>query len=59
MRLRWSCSNDIRRITDAVGYGIYAHKLSPEKRFYYERFKMLLQAINDIKIDNFGKNDFL
>lgn len=34
------------------------HKLSPEKRFYYERFKALLQVMSDIKINNFSKTFF-
>ena len=36
-------------------YTICADKLSPEKRFYYERFKALLQVINAIKTNKFGK----
>lgn len=37
----------------------YACRLSPEKRFYYERFTALLQVICAIKVDNFGKKSFL
>jgi len=46
-------------ITNAVQYKMDAHKLSPEKRFYYERFKALLQVIRAIKMNKFGENDVL
>ena len=39
-----------------VQYKNDADKLSPEKRFYYERFKALLQVITAIKTNKFGKN---
>jgi len=46
-------------MTNAVHYKMDAHKLSPEKRFYYERFKALLQVIRAIKINKFSKNYIL
>jgi len=63
MRLRWLCgSYDFYIaicITNAVHYKMDAHKLSPEKRFYYERFKALLQVMRAIKINKFSKNYIL
>tara|TARA_R110002074_G_scaffold77719_3_gene176211 strand:+ start:346 stop:585 length:240 start_codon:yes stop_codon:yes gene_type:complete len=59
MRLRWLSSNCNSCITNRVQYKNDADKLSPEKRFYYERFKALLQVIKAIKINKFGKNDVL
>jgi hypothetical protein len=59
MRLRWLSSNCDSCITNRVQYKIDADKLSPEKRFYYERFKALLQVIKAIKINKFGKNNIL
>ncbi len=59
MRLRWLSSNCDSCITNRVQYKNDADKLSPEKRFYYERFKALLQAIKAIKINKFGKNHVL
>lgn len=63
MRLRWLYGSYDFHIaicmTNAVHYKMDAHKLSPEKRFYYERFKALLQVIRAIKIDKFSKNYIL